>query len=496
MNNWLKPFLFLLSIFFAVIPATAQRKKTDSLYKIWLNTELRDTSRLDALSKFTKEILYVDPDSAITLANIAREMSIRIKNDKYHSNALSTLGVSNVFKGNYAEAKKFFKEGIIYAERSGDKKIMANVYGNYGSLCRLQSNLIESIEYQRKALKLKEEAGDRRGVAVSLINIGNLFIENKEYKKAIEYFEKGYKIAESVGDKSSMALALANSTTIYNEEDNYKRSMENLQKAYNLRKEIGDKIGQVTELYGLGTTSKLLKEYASSLNYLKQAEALSLEINDGFDLTKIYTAMCNDHLLLGNKSEALKYAKMSAETAAKEESMDSRRDAATSMYHALKANGKKGEALDWYEKAISLADSLTDKQKSKEFMKKQFEFDYEKKQQADSLKRAQETRLSDLKHEQKLKQQKLIIYIAISGFVLMAVIAVLVFKGLQQKKRSNKQLEEINREVLKQKHIVEEKQKEILDSINYAKRIQNSLLPNDKFVEKEIKRLSDKNKES
>jgi hypothetical protein len=40
-----------------------------------------------------------------------------------------------------------------------------------------------------------------------------------------------------------------------------------------------------------------------------------------------------------------------------------------------------------------------------------------------------------------------------------------------------------------QKHLVEEKQKEILDSIHYARRIQTALLPTDKYIEKSLKRL-------
>ena len=43
----------------------------------------------------------------------------------------------------------------------------------------------------------------------------------------------------------------------------------------------------------------------------------------------------------------------------------------------------------------------------------------------------------------------------------------------------------------KQKHLVEEKQKEILDSINYAKRIQQAHMPTEKYVMKNIERLKE-----
>lgn len=48
--------------------------------------------------------------------------------------------------------------------------------------------------------------------------------------------------------------------------------------------------------------------------------------------------------------------------------------------------------------------------------------------------------------------------------------------------------------ITEQKQIIEEKQKEIIDSINYAKRIQNSLLPTEKYIDKSFKRLKDEKK--
>ena len=45
------------------------------------------------------------------------------------------------------------------------------------------------------------------------------------------------------------------------------------------------------------------------------------------------------------------------------------------------------------------------------------------------------------------------------------------------------------KKVLQQKEIIEEKNKDITASITYAKRIQQSLLPTEKYIDKNIKRL-------
>jgi hypothetical protein len=58
-----------------------------------------------------------------------------------------------------------------------------------------------------------------------------------------------------------------------------------------------------------------------------------------------------------------------------------------------------------------------------------------------------------------------------------------------QRKEAEDKLKETLSEVENQKQKVEEKQKEIIDSIKYAKRIQQSLLPTEKYIEKNLKRL-------
>jgi len=56
-----------------------------------------------------------------------------------------------------------------------------------------------------------------------------------------------------------------------------------------------------------------------------------------------------------------------------------------------------------------------------------------------------------------------------------------------QRRKANKLLSEQKSEIEKQKHLVDEKQKEILDSINYAKRIQTALMANSSMMSTNLK---------
>ncbi|MEW6468421.1 MAG: hypothetical protein AB1458_05820 [Bacteroidota bacterium] len=81
----------------------------------------------------------------------------------------------------------------------------------------------------------------------------------------------------------------------------------------------------------------------------------------------------------------------------------------------------------------------------------------------------------------------------------MVILAISVFAWNQKFKRevvyrkeAEDKVKESLQEIELQKKKVEEKQKEIIDSIRYARRIQQSLLPKEKYLNRTIKRLTGK----
>ncbi|MBC7863251.1 MAG: hypothetical protein IAF38_09775, partial [Bacteroidia bacterium] len=67
-------------------------------------------------------------------------------------------------------------------------------------------------------------------------------------------------------------------------------------------------------------------------------------------------------------------------------------------------------------------------------------------------------------------------------FLIMIIVAGISFIAFRNKKKANV-------EIAKQKLLVETKQKEILDSIRYARRIQNALITQESSFERMLKKL-------
>lgn len=99
------------------------------------------------------------------------------------------------------------------------------------------------------------------------------------------------------------------------------------------------------------------------------------------------------------------------------------------------------------------------------------------------------SKLQQLKKEAILnsesKKQKIIIW-AIGGVLILVIcFAIFIYRSYIQKQKANL-------EIIKQKHIIEEKQQEILDSIYYARRIQRALLPSEKYIDRNLNKLMKK----
>jgi serine phosphatase RsbU (regulator of sigma subunit) len=75
-----------------------------------------------------------------------------------------------------------------------------------------------------------------------------------------------------------------------------------------------------------------------------------------------------------------------------------------------------------------------------------------------------------------IKQQKTFSYFIVSALILTIALAFFIFNGLKKQREANAVISEQKIIVETQKNIVEEKHKEITDSINYAERIQRSFL--------------------
>jgi serine phosphatase RsbU (regulator of sigma subunit) len=221
-------------------------------------------------------------------------------------------------------------------------------------------------------------------------------------------------------------------------------ALEYYDKSFAIFNEIGDKQGISFIARNLGDCYRRQKKYPIALQYAETALSVSKEIGFPENI---------------NRAEEL----------------------LADIYREL---GQFEKALEHYKQFVIYRDSTNNEKTRKASVKKQLEYEFEKKESELKAEQAEK----DIFARAQLKQQKLITWFSIAGGVLVFVMLILAFRGYRTKRKANQELSEKNHEIETQKHIVEEKNKEIVDSINYAQRIQQALLASENMLHKNIPR--------
>ena len=127
--------------------------------------------------------------------------------------------------------------------------------------------------------------------------------------------------------------------------------------------------------------------------------------------------------------------------------------------------GKGIDALKMYKLHILMRDSINNEQNSILAAKKQSQYEYEKNKAIDD---AEYDKIITIKNKEKEKQTIISIATAF-GLLLVVIFLIFVFNRLKITRR--------------QKLVIEVQNREIVDSITYAKRIQEAILPSKSFVD-------------
>jgi tetratricopeptide (TPR) repeat protein len=358
---------------------------------------------------------------------------------KYKANALNNMGFHFQNIGKMQEAIKYYSESLTLREKIKDKNGIANSLNNLGYVFDDLHDLIKAEEYYSQGLKIREELGEKQGIVNSLNNLGALYYFQKNYPKAIIYHERSLKIAKEINYKRGIGYALNNLGNVYRQLGDFTKALEYQQMGLKMRLETADAAGLSGTYYNFAAIYEQMNDY-------KKAEEYALKALD--------VARHADH-------------------------NEKTREAAFLLFGIYRTEKKFEKALNMYLLYIQMRDSSNNEASKKASVKQQFKYEYEKKEA--SLKAEQDKKDALAATERKKQQLFLLLVGAVA--IGVAVVALVVIRSLRITRRQKQIIEN-------QKHIVEEKQKEILDSIHYARRIQRSLLTSEKYIEKNLKKFS------
>ena len=404
------------------------------------------------------------------------ERSLRIRQDINDqvgvASSLNNLGLVYKNQGDYDRALAYYQNAFRIFQQINDKVGLGNAYNNMGIIYRNNGNQERALENFLLALDVFQKLGNNVGEANTLNNIGNIYYQQQKFEQALEFYTNSLEISENVGDKNSMAGKLSNIGGVYYVMGDKVKALESTEKALGLQKEIGDDKGQISTLNNLGAYFRDEADLERSLSYYKQAARIEKRIGDHSYTTITLSSLGEIYTEQGRPTEGLRYLKRALSEAKANGSTDDLLKVYESLSKTYADAGDYKRSYDYQERSVQLKDSLEREVSTRDLAEMQTKFETEQKQREIEL-LSKEKEVQDLKLNKEITVRNMVVAISILALILL----VLIYNRYRSKHRANQELGKKNQEIEQQKEIVEEKNWEITSSIEYAKRIQDAIMP-------------------
>lgn len=439
--------------------------KVDSVKNVY-NTSKDPMVRAAAMNQIIT-YYHDENDSALYYFDMAMKDFKGIKFKFGEAWAYHSIGVACVESSDYDDAKKYLDQAIsIYRVLKNDTMIAkadvrkAFVYYTQADFEAAIKTYLEAIAYARKANDLKTEAW-----ASNLLGLVFTKKPNPDFITALSYYSKALEINRKIKNIEAFGMIMLRMGSAYSLLGDYPNAEAYLSRALTLGDSLNNRVVVKWAYEGFSRYYKIKKEFAKSIEIEKRTRAISLRAKEYPGIIISYRNAADCYLELKNYKEAMILIDSALYYGLEHSVFQD-----IPIIYELKSkihNGLKqtDEAFYYYKKSIQVKDSLFSIQNNNNINELQTKFQTSEKEKAIELLN------SEKENDRKIKKILTIAFIV--AIILIALIVIALIK-----------INKARKEIAFQKQIVDEKQKEVMDSINYAKRIQKALMPTEKYIEK------------
>ncbi|HEX7412920.1 MAG TPA: tetratricopeptide repeat protein [Bacteroidia bacterium] len=401
-------------------------QNTDSLQTLFKNSK-EDTTKVNLTNDISRQLINNgDYKTALSFALQAKELAQKLSYKKGEASALSLIASAYMNKGDYPEALQYNLASLKIREELKDKKGITNIYHDIGQIYDSQGISDKALDYYERCLKLREQLNDKKGIANLYNDMGIVYDVTGNYDKALKYYRLGLKIREDIKDSSGLCDSYVNIGIVYKEQNKYDEALKYYQASLPLYQKMNYTRGIIAYYSSSGEIYRLKGNFALAQTMFNKAIELAHQIASKSDIKDVYQQL--------------------------------------TLLDSTKGNYKF--AFQDYKSYISYRDSLNNEESTKKSLEEQFNYDLDKKE---AIAKAEQDKKDAIAAADSRRQQ-FVIYSVVGILLIILVFSIFLYRRFKITEKQKHIIE-------KQKVLVELHQKEIVDSITYAKRLQQAILP-------------------
>ena len=433
---------------------------------------------------------------------------------------------------NFDSLNHYLSRTLTLYQNQSDSLAIADSYYYLSGVCYDNDNYPLAHNYGETAATIYLELGEEERRGHAMARLGSIENYMGNYALAMKYCTAAQRIFDDINKEPEKAGLFETMGRINLALRNYEKAKEFFLLAIGIAQKYKSTVALSNAYLGMGQTLRATQEYDDALNYFNRSLALyqrndyqlsTLETSRTYyHIGKTYLLQGNSELALGLLEEAdevaIEYGDVSLHARVLLEigkayyNLDDLEQAFTYLNEATQqARGIKGTYANviLQECYLNLAKyyNRVDDQEEALVNFRRYSLEQERMYQEQATRQVAEmqavyeldektTRIESLQQQSKIKeleydQRKLVNYILISGILFLVGLGLVFYSKYRLKIHANRKLEKqkssINQqkqkierqrdEIVRKSQLLEENSRDIKDSIEYARRIQLSLLP-------------------
>ncbi len=524
---------YILTFVFMIfsMALSSQSREIDSVRILLKQKNIQDTLKASYINELSWQFLDYSVDSSEKYVAQAIGLSQHINYTEGIVVGKNTQGIIYRMRNEPDKAIQLYKDIIPIRIAQNRKDRLTGVYANLGTVYYEMDDPAMALSYYTKAYDNARNYKQTENEIAVLNNLGATYKSAGLYDLALETFRKALQLNKILKNDIQEGQLYLNLATVYNQRGAYQQGFEYDQHAYRIFKRT-DNLRQLSiVVYNLTISARQTKHMKAAEAYIREMESIAAQLDEQEYYSSLHHTKSNYFLTLHHYQEALDEINRALSYADTTQGVyaysimllvksdcykgmgqyksamlyadrgisllkDMSDATALSKAYMSKSNIYRGmhdyqNALSYYEKANDLKDSvITDDFDTKVATLNSFN-QLDRKERELELSNKEKEKVS----AENKRQYTLLIGSVIVVFLII-VLLVLSWRAYKRKQKDNtllhhqkqeietknKTLEEQKAVITHQKDIVEEKQKEILDSILYAEQIQRTLLANHSLV--------------
>ncbi|MFL5764762.1 MAG: SpoIIE family protein phosphatase [Bacteroidia bacterium] len=410
--------------------------------------------------------------SKFTVADSARTHKIASRLNRKESKVAfyASLGDRFYHDDDYEAARFYYAAALDFARLTLDKKLIADQLSSLGDMFRLQDQNTVAMDYLFQAMYIYKEIGEKKQLAHTLGLIGDLERCIDQHEDALRYLEEGLDIALANNYFEDQTFCYSSIGGTYQLMGEYDKAHASLGKGLAIANKLKDTMRIIDFEYSIGDLLVDKNEPDEAISYFEKGINLCELHQDKYYLAFCHMGLSRAYLKKRDYDRSLKDGMIAYDLGEQLKAYGFSSEASEVLFQVYAAKKDYQNAYKFLKIVKDNNDSTMSSARIKQQAELEINFKNSYQEKQDSIVRYAQQKEKDLQHASELQEQRIFAIAGIAGLIIALVIVFMVYRSYKKEKRSA----EI---ITQQKYTVDIKNKEILDSINYAKKIQQAIIP-------------------